>query len=101
MYFPAFRHLFTPPKTPYLDRDFKGFLPLITDTGAQNKVFSSDFTRKVDAPVFITYLQSVRTISKLQQSSHYESRFKTGRRRTKEILGLCVKILDFIPLQYV
>ena len=64
-------------------------------------MFSSDFVgfHKVDAPVFFTYLQSVRTISKLQQSSHYESGFKTGRRRTKGILGLCVKIL-FIPPQY-
>ena len=44
-------------------------------------VISLVFIGKVDVPVFFMYLRLVRTISKIQQSSHYESGFKTGQRR--------------------
>ena len=98
--FPAFHNLFTPPKTPSFPTGpatLIGILRVFCHLSLilEHKircflVISLIFTRKVDAPVFFTYLQSVRTISKLQQSSHYESGFKTdgSQRRTKGILGL-------------
>ena len=86
--FPAFRHLFTPPKTPSFPTGpatllgvLRVFchLSLILDHKIRLfLVILLVFTVKVDAPVFFTYLRSVRTISKLRQFSHYESGFKTG-----------------------
>ena len=63
--FPAFRHLFTPPKTPSLPkgpaslfRGFKGFSPtsLILEHKIRcSLVISMVFMGKVDAPVFLTF----------------------------------------------